>query len=221
MNRLAVETDTDFCSVALEVGGEVRVREEHAPRRHAELLVPWMREMLTEAGIGFSDLDALVVSRGPGGFTSLRIGLGVVQGLALAHDLAVHPVSTLSTLARAADPDGTAGPVLAVLDARMNEVYSAWFGTVAGVHERIGEECVGPPSALTAPHPGPWLAAGSGMAVYGAQIEQAVGGDLSGRRPDAWPDARSLLSLADSVEPVSAWQLEPTYVRDKVTDQRG
>jgi len=221
MIRLAVETATDFCSVALEVNGEVRVREALAPRRHAELLVPWMRELLAEAGIGFADLDAVVVSRGPGGFTSLRIGLGVAQGLALAHDIAVYPVSTLSALARAADPEGAAGHVLAVLDARMSEIYAAWFRCgVAGTHECLGEEHVGPPSRLVAPEPGPWLAAGSGMAVYAAQIEQAVGGVLCGQRPDAWPDARSLLLLADSVEPVNAWQLEPTYVRDKVTDQR-
>ncbi len=219
MNRLAVETATDFCSVALEVNGEVRVREEHAPRRHAELLVPWMRELLADGGIDFADLDALVVSRGPGGFTSLRIGLGVVQGVALAHELPVYPVSTLSALARSADPEGAVEHVLAVLDARMSEVYAAWFRTVPGGRELIGEEQVGPPSELVAPHRGPWLAAGSGMAVHGERIEQAVGDLLSHRRPDAWPDARSLLLLAESVEPVNAWQLEPTYVRDQVTDR--
>ncbi len=219
MNRLAVETATDFCSVALEVNGEVHVREEHAPRRHAELLVPWMRELLADGGIGFPDLDGVAVSRGPGGFTSLRIGLGVVQGVALAHELPVSPVSTLATLARSADPEGRARHVLAILDARMSEVYSAWFQAAAGGHELIGEEQVGSPSALVAPHPGPWLAAGSGMAVYGERIEQALGAALSHRRPDAWPDARSLLALADGVEPVAAWQLEPTYVRDRVTDQ--
>ncbi len=220
MNRLAVETATDFCSVALEIDGDVRVREEHAPRRHAELLVPWMRELLAEGGIGFADLDGLVVSRGPGGFTSLRIGLGVVQGVALAHGLPVHPVSTLATLALAANPRSTAGHVVAILDARMREVYSAWYRAVPGGHELIGEEQVGPPQALVAPHSGPWLAAGSGLAVYGEQIEQAVGEKLAGRQPDAWPDARSLLSLAGTVEPVNAWQLEPTYVRNQVTDQR-
>jgi tRNA threonylcarbamoyladenosine biosynthesis protein TsaB len=219
MNRLAVETATDFCSVALEMDGEVRVREKHAPRGHAELLVPWMRELLAEGGIGFSDLDGVAVSRGPGGFTSLRIGLGVVQGVALAHELPVYPVSALAALARAANPQAEAEHVLAILDARMSEVYSAWFRTVPGGYELIGEEQVDSPSALVAPHAGPWLAAGSGMAVYGEQIEQAVGDVLSVRCPNIWPDARSVLLLAETVEPVNAWQLEPTYVRDRVTDQ--
>ena len=217
MNRLAVETATDFCSVAIEVDGEVRVREALAPRRHAELLLPWVRELLAEAGIGFPDLDALAVSRGPGGFTSLRIGLGVVQGLGLARDLPVHVVSTLSVLARAADPACTNPNVLAVIDARMSEVYSAWFRSGPEGHELIGSEQVGPPDRLVPPHAGPWLAAGSGLAVYGEVIERVMGDGLAESRPHIWPDARTLLVLAEAVEPSPAWQIEPKYVRDQVT----
>ena len=217
MNRLAVETATDFCSVALEMNGEVLVREAHAPRRHAELLMPWMRELMADGGIGFPDLEALAVSRGPGGFTSLRIGLGVIQGVGLAHELPVHAVSTLSVLARAADPRCMAPHVLAVLDARMSEVYSAWFRSGPNGHELIGSEQVGPPDHLEAPDAGPWLVAGSGLAVYGEAIERVLGHQLSESRPGTWPDARSLLALADGVEPLPVWQLEPVYVRDRVT----
>lgn len=217
MNRLAVETATDFCSVAIEVDGEVRVREVLAPRRHAELLLPWVRELLADSGIGFADLDALAVSRGPGGFTSLRIGLGVVQGLGLAWDLPVHVVSTLSVLARAADPECIAPNVLAVIDARMSEVYSAWFCAEANGHALVGSERVGPAEELKPPHAGPWLAAGSGLAVYGEAIARVMGQDLVECRPDLWPDARTLLVLAGTVAPLPAWQIEPTYVRDQVT----
>ncbi len=217
MNRLAVETATDFCSVAIEVDGEVRVREALAPRRHAELLLPWVRELLAETGIDFPDLDTLAVSRGPGGFTSLRIGLGVVQGLGLALDLPVHVVSTLSVLARAADPACKVPHILAVLDARMSEVYSGWFRSGPKGHELIGSEQVGPPGRLVPPHAGPWLAAGSGLDSYSEVIEPILGDGLAQSRRDIWPDARSLLALAEAVEPMPAWQIEPKYVRDQVT----
>lgn len=218
MIRLGLETATDFCSVALDVDGEVSVREELAPRRHAELLVPWIRELLQARGLGFSDLDALAVSRGPGGFTSLRIGLGVAQGIALAHELPIHAVSTLSALAHAADPKARAGHVLAVLDARMSEVYAGFFVSRAGRHEAAAEEVVVPPAALKLPHDGPWLAAGSGLASYGDQLESVLAGKVSARHPDIWPGARSVLALADTVDPVPAWELEPKYVRDDVTN---
>lgn len=217
MIRLALETATDFCSVALEVDGEISVREELVPRRHAELLIPWIRELLAERGIGFADLDALAVSRGPGGFTSLRIGLAVAQGIALAHDLPIHAVSTLAALARAADPQVRAGHVLAVLDARMSEVYAGFFEGRSATHAPVGPEVVVPPAALRLPHAGPWLAAGSGLASYADELESVLAGKIADRQPQTWPDARSVLVLADSVEPVPAWELEPKYVRDDVT----
>ena len=82
MNLLAIETSTETCSVALAINGEVLEYYQHAPRQHAELLLPWVEQLFAEAGIGFGSLDAIAFSRGPGSFTSLRIGIGVVQGLA-------------------------------------------------------------------------------------------------------------------------------------------
>lgn len=218
MIRLGLETATDFCSVALEVDGEIGVREALAPRRHAELLIPWIRELLEERGIRFADLDALAISRGPGGFTSLRIGLGVGQGIALAHELPIHPVSTLATLARAADPEFRAEYVLALLDARMSEVYAGFFEGRGGAHAPLGAELVVAPARLELPHDGPWLVAGSGLASYGKALEGVLAGRVTKTLPELWPDARSVLALADTVEPVSAWELEPKYVRDDVAN---
>lgn len=213
---LGLETATDFCSVALDVDGEISVREQLAPRRHAELLIPWVRELLAGRGIGFADLDALAVSRGPGGFTSLRIGLGVAQGIALAHGLPIHAVSTLSALAHAADPEARAGHVLALLDARMSQVYAGFFEAREGGHAAVAPEIVVDPAKLDLPHDGPWLASGSGLASYGDELEDVLAGKVSSRHPEIWPDARSVLALADTVEPVAAWELEPKYVRDDV-----
>jgi tRNA threonylcarbamoyladenosine biosynthesis protein TsaB len=218
MIRLGIETATDHCSVALDVDGEVRSHDALAPRRHAELLMPWIRELLAERGLGFEDLDALAVSRGPGGFTSLRIGLGVAQGIALARDLPIHAVSTLAALAEAADPQGRAERVLTLVDARMSEVYAGFFGArEAAVREILAPEAVLPPAQLELPHPGPWLAVGSGLANYSEILSGVLEGHVTETRPDLWPDARSVLALADTVDPVPAWELEPRYVRDDVT----
>lgn len=217
MIRLALETATDFCSVALEVKGEILERKALAPRGHAELLLPWVRELLSETGLGFADLDALAVSRGPGGFTSLRIGLAVAQGIALARELPIHAVSSLAVLAQAADPDRKAGQLLAVLDARMAEVYAGFFAMEDGERRAIGAEVVIAPAQLKLPRGGSWLAVGSGLGSYREAFQTPFVDHHVEWRPEVWPDARSVLALADSVAPVAAWELEPGYLRDQVT----
>ena len=99
MKLLAFETATEACSVAVYVDGEVSERFDLAPRRHAELALPWADEVLAEAGIAKSQLDAIAVGRGPGAFTGVRLAIAVAQGIALALDRPVLPVSTLAALA--------------------------------------------------------------------------------------------------------------------------
>ncbi|QKK01980.1 MAG: tRNA (adenosine(37)-N6)-threonylcarbamoyltransferase complex dimerization subunit type 1 TsaB [Pseudomonadota bacterium] len=217
MITLALDSATDFCSAALQVDRQTRVREGAVPRRHAAVVVPWIRELLAQAGIGFSALDALAVTRGPGGFTSLRIGLGVMQGIALAHDLPIHPVSTLAALAEAADPHRRARRLLAVLDARMGEVYAGWYRTDGRTRRLIGREAVISPRALSPPDEGPWLVVGSGLKVGPTAISDALGVGLGAVRPESHPHARALLALAGEVEAVDAGHLQPVYLRDRVT----
>ena len=85
MKLLAFETATEACSVAVHVDGEVRERFEVAPRRHAELALPWAERLLAEAGIARAQLDAIALSRGPGAFTGVRLAIALAQGLSLIH----------------------------------------------------------------------------------------------------------------------------------------
>lgn len=217
MNLLAIETATAACSVALKVGDRWVDRHRAGPRVHAEVLVPWISELLAEAGLTYSDLDAIAVDRGPGGFTSLRLGLGVAQGIALAHDLPCRPVSSLAVLATAARPGGYSGPMLAAIDARMGELYAAWFEFDAdGFPVPLGREMLLAPEALNAGDRAGFIAAGNALAVHG----KALAGLLAGANatyPDAWPTARAVAALAGRVEAVPAHRLEPVYLRDDVT----
>ena len=111
MILLALETATEACSVALWIDGEVRERFEVAPRRHTELVLPWIDALLADAGLRKAQIDALACGRGPGAFTGVRLAVAMTQGLALALDRPVLGISTLAALALTAcgDPDCPAG----------------------------------------------------------------------------------------------------------------
>lgn len=225
---LAIETSAEACSVALSIGGEELERHEHAPLRHAELLLPAIRSLLAEADLALSGLDAIAFGRGPGSFTSLRIGIGVVQGLAWAADLPVVPQSSLAAVAqsaadRAGDTAGAgAGDIVVAVDARMQEVFSAPFVTsAAGLVQASGEERVGPPGEVVSPAPGRWIAAGNGFERF-TELE-AMARDAEACFPDLVPRAAIIARLAlawlESHQPLPAAMAQPVYVRNKVADK--
>lgn len=217
MNLLAIESSTECCSVALGMGSEVLARHTVQPRGHARLILPWARELLDEAGLYFAALDALVVSRGPGSFTSLRIGLGIVQGIALAHDLRVHPVSSLDALAADGAELRQSSRLLALLDARMGEVYAAWYQGAFDRRQRIGTETLLPPDQLEIPDGETWQVTGPGARAYRDILLERFAGRLQFIAEESWPRATALLDLAGSTEAMPPYELEPTYLRDQVT----
>jgi len=213
---LAIETSTEACSVAVYVDGEVMARHELAPRRHTQLVLPWADGLLAQAGLRKSQLDAIAVGRGPGAFTGVRLAIALVQGLALALDRPVLPVSTLAVLAR----QGCGERVLAAIDARMGEVYLGEF-TRAGDGRMLaaGPETIVAPAS--APLPAlPAFGVGTGFSAESGALVQRLGDMLAGFDAAALPHAADLAWLAAEAfargEAVPPDQLEPAYLRDKV-----
>lgn len=223
MNLLAFETSTEALSVALSIDGQVRERFELAPRRHAELALPWADELLAQAGLKRSQLDAIAVGRGPGAFTGVRLAIALAQGIALALDRPVVPVSTLAALAmRAQDAaPGVTLRVLAAIDARMGEVYSGAFELKGGDARALDEERVGAPESVIVPGgEGGWIGVGTG---FGA-ADGALSSRLSARFVSV--DATQLPHAADVArlgalafargDAVPADRVEPAYLRNNV-----
>ncbi|HJP99048.1 MAG TPA: tRNA (adenosine(37)-N6)-threonylcarbamoyltransferase complex dimerization subunit type 1 TsaB [Rhodanobacteraceae bacterium] len=225
MNILAIETATEACSVALFHGDALIDRSEMAPRRHAELVLPMAESLLAEAGITRGQLDAIAVGRGPGAFTGVRLAISVAQGLALALDVPVLPVSSLAALAMQAPDNGAA--VLAAIDARRGEIYAGAFekGTEGTRSELdslrpLFEECVVSAEALALPKARAWNVIGSGWQVHGRAIREHLPGAplwADGRR---YPQARDVARLAAPAfaagKGVPPEQALPVYLRDKV-----
>jgi tRNA threonylcarbamoyladenosine biosynthesis protein TsaB len=218
---LAVETSAEACSAALAVGGQITDFCEHAPLRHAEVLLPAVERLLQGSGRDLSALDAIAFGRGPGSFTSLRIGIGVVQGLAWASGLPVIPVSSLAAAAQAAVDEGTVpGTRLVVaLDARMDEVYTAEFCSGAdGLVRADGTERVCGPEQLDLPVTGDFIAVGNGFERFDV-LRRAAATSLA-CRPSVWPTANAVCRLAAdwlrSHAPLPAAMAQPVYLRNQV-----
>lgn len=226
MKLLAIETAGDACSVALLSGDGCFERHRIAPRRHAELVLSMVREVLDEAGDALADLDAVAFGRGPGSFTGVRVAAGVVQGLAYGAALPVVPVSSLQALAQGALRENHSTRVLAAFDARMGEVYwAAYEGGEDGLMQTRIDDCVAAPDAVPVPDDGDWLGVGEGFRVHAEALSRRVGERLGGTEPGRLARALDVAILARAAhgrgESVSAGEALPVYVRDRVAKKRG
>ncbi len=131
MNILAIETGSEFCQVALQIGGR-RVFRQIQQRSHSQIILSLIDELLDESAPGLKELDVVAVNHGPGSFTGIRVGVSVAQGLAFSNDLPLIGLSSLEMLAHSALRlhDGELADnvvVFAAIDARMSQIYCAWF----------------------------------------------------------------------------------------------
>jgi tRNA threonylcarbamoyladenosine biosynthesis protein TsaB len=210
---LAIETSSELASCALLRGETVISRVSSGVRTHSQSVLPMIQELLAEAGIALKDCDAIAFGSGPGSFTGVRTACGIAQGLAFGANLPVVPVVTLDAMALACHRQHDAAEVLAVLDARMGEVYWAQYRFEAGTAAPLA---VLPP-ALSAPQgvqpQGSPVACGNGLSAYAEAF--AAGGHA-----DVMPHAEQVAQLAAIAfaegKTVMAAEAQPLYLRNKI-----
>ena len=220
LNLLAIETSTEYLSLAACHGETVYTHHVRAGQRHAEMILGAVSDLLARAELGLGDLHGVAYGEGPGSFTGLRIACGVVQGLALARGLKVIGVSTLLALADGSVRDDAAGGVYVCLDARMGEVYYAACRRHASRWQMVHAPGVSRPQNVPIPDSGTWSGLGSGFAVHGDALRSRLGGTLGRVNATVFPTAEAVLRLASPRfgrgEGGAPEDAIPVYFRDKV-----
>ena len=224
MNLLAFDTSTDIMSVAVQRANAAGATPSHSIWQHrgpggaqtSSQLIPTIQRLMAQAGLQFAELDAIVFGSGPGSFTGLRTACSVAQGLAFGANLKVLPIDTLLAVAEEARFQQVSAlahwQVLALLDARMDEMYGASYVFNSGKWKQIKGYSLISPENLSQDADCPL--AGNVFANYGARLPRVA------PRIEALPTASALLRLAPALladgAAVAAGQALPLYIRDKV-----
>jgi tRNA threonylcarbamoyladenosine biosynthesis protein TsaB len=217
MQVLALDTSTQWLSIALFDGTRAISFREHVGNASSERLLPAIRGLLDEAGVALASLEGVVFGAGPGAFTGVRIACAVAQGLAFGADLPVFGVSTLDALAQAAWRQLRWPRVIACLDARMREVYVAASERRDNGMASVDGPSVVKPDDVRRPDDGEWWGAGDGFAVYpGLASRLGVVASDAGLIPDAQSLAECAWPRVVAGEGVPAERAEPLYVRHRV-----
>lgn len=212
MNLLAFDTSTDTLFIALQRGTALWQHQAVGGANSSATLLPSIQHGLQALGLQFTDLDAIVFGRGPGSFTGLRTACAIAQGLALGVSKPLLPVDTLLAVAEEAREQHGLTEVMAVLDARMSEVYHAGYRWAEGLWHATHALGLCAPEALQVPE---------GLSVVGnAQAAYAERLAPQAAHLPALPTATALLRLAPRLMAdghlVDASYALPLYIRDKV-----
>jgi tRNA threonylcarbamoyladenosine biosynthesis protein TsaB len=215
---LAIDTSTPRVTVG--VGCDGRLLGEvslDGGRRHAEQLVPAIGYLTGELGVGLDQLAVLAVGLGPGLFTGLRVGITTARTMAQSLRIPVVGVPSLDLIAYPLRHTGRR--IVAVMDARRREVFSASYRAVPGGVLRIGEYEVGPAAAVAAEldaHGEESLVAGDGALVYRDELAARDRVELAGPAC-AYPSAAALVELAtaryEREEFSAPDEVHPLYLR--------
>jgi tRNA threonylcarbamoyladenosine biosynthesis protein TsaB len=212
---LAIDTSSELASTALLIGDRVIARESSGVHTHSQSILPLVQSVLHEAGVTLAQCDGIAFGNGPGSFTGLRTACGITQGLAFGANLPVLPVITLQAMAQAARQQSGADDILAVLDARMGEVYWAQYRYVDGW--RVIVE----PQLSTADQVKPLgnvIACGNGLLAYASAFDALS--LHTGALPNIMPHAVQIAELGREAllrgEKMIAADAQPLYLRNKV-----
>lgn len=216
LNVLALETSTEYCSVALWRDGALDACEAHVGHGHSERVLDMVDELLARHRLHAAALDGIAFGEGPGSFTGLRIACGVTQGLAFAAGIPVLGVGTLLAMAESTQ----ARRVVCCVDARMREIYHAAYERTADGWHTVQAPGVYAPAAAPPLPDGAWFACGNGFAAYRETLMERYAGRLAAIDPDVRARAQAIARLAvprfERGEGRDAATAAPLYVRDKV-----
>lgn len=221
---LCIETGTDTCSVGLAKDGKlVSLRESSEERDHARRVAVYTDEILRGNGLDATDLDAVAVSKGPGSYTGLRIGVSFAKGLCYGLDIPLIGVGSLDSLARSAMEDREAGVVkcadwgsavlVPMIDARRMEVFGQAFDTSGNAVTDAGAWIIDSESLSGLRDRGDVLIFGSGAAKCREVLPWA-------RFIEVMPSARGMVGLATAAYRDGRFEdtayFEPFYLKDFV-----
>jgi tRNA threonylcarbamoyladenosine biosynthesis protein TsaB len=205
-----------MASCALLRGGKLSTRSSSGVRTHSQAILPMIQELLAEAGVALRDCDAIAYGSGPGSFTGVRTACGIAQGLGYGAGLPLVPVVTLDAMALACHQQHGGSAILAVLDARMGEVYWAQYRVDGGAPVAVLAPALSTPDAV-APQ-GAVTACGNGFTAYA----EALAGKAfaAGAHADVMPHAAQIAQLGRIAfaagQAVKAADAQPLYLRNKI-----
>lgn len=217
MNLLAIDTSTERATVALAAHGEIISEDQTQFKQHAQFLLPMIEQLLKKTRLSFNQLDGIVFGKGPGSFTGIRIACSIAKGLAYAHDLPIYPVSSLVAIANEArftNKSEISVNVLAVMDARMDELYWGYFkDTLYDAKAHVSS-----PTDIDIDTSKPTLLAGVGFESYVARLPKELQACIV-KQNIIYPNATTMIRLAQEgcIKPHSAASALPVYVRNQVT----
>jgi tRNA threonylcarbamoyladenosine biosynthesis protein TsaB len=211
MNILAIETATTACAIGLATSsGERLSLIVDDNRHHTESLIPGIRELLTSVALNAKSLDRVVVDRGPGLYTGLRVGIATAVGLALAANCELVGVTSLEMLAAGAYRAGVRGTLLAAVDGRRGEVFVQSF-ELADAVTTTSEPSVERPAEVISrwSSKGEVTVTGDGATRYGEEFGSLVTMTIFDQPV---PPPLEALELAMTREPES--DIIPMYLRE-------
>lgn len=219
---LALEASTERCSVALCSEGIFYERHSLLVNQHNQQILPMIDEVLQASGKVLSDIDAFAFGCGPGSFTGIRIATAVVQALAFSCNKPVIAVSSLAALAQSAFQTKGLQNVLTVVDARMGEVYCAFYRlNEMGLMSLHGLERVCKPEHISELLPADDLIYAVGNGCCYQQEIQCSNPRIQSWQNDCFVSAREVIVLANAAyakgEYVQAEQAQPVYLREQIS----
>lgn len=216
MNLLALDTSTEYLSLALLKGENTFCFDINAGQTHSQIILPQLQTLLSEADLQLNMLQGIAFGAGPGSFTGVRIAAGVAQGLGFGANLPVVSICTLLALAEASG----AVKVIACLDARMGEVYHAGYAKIDGEWQTIIAPGLYKPEAVPTLEGVDWTGAGSGWQTYAESLGFVYAGQLQAIQAQLLPTASAILKLAQPAfargEAKPASEAMPIYIRNRV-----